>query len=630
MCGITGYMDFTSRSSRDLLADMVQVLHHRGPDDSGMSLFEEEQASVGLGHTRLSIIDLSTAGHQPMHYQECSIVFNGEIYNYKEIKGNLEELGHVFISQSDTEVILHAYNEWGLECVNQFIGMFAFVIYDRNCKQLFLFRDRAGVKPLYYYWHQDLFLFSSELKAFHKHPSFSKEINISALYAYFNFGYIPAPLSIFEHTYKLQAGHIMSFDLKIKELKIRQYWCSSSYYLKPKLDLTYLEAKDKLHDLLKSAYNYRMISDVPVGVFLSGGYDSTSVAAIIQAESSNRLKTFTIGFYQGNNEAPFAKKTAEYLDTEHYEHYCSEKEAQDIIRDLPYYYDEPFADSSAIPTTLVSRIARQYVKVCLSADGGDEIFAGYESYSRLYHRVKKLSMTPRFIRPAIRYASRRIVEYLPDFNSSIKHKLNGFSAALVHNNAQMALNLFKESRLLPGQFRTKFMTWNERNAETDFDVDPNQYHHFIEMACDIDFKAYLQNDILVKVDRATMSASLEGREPMIDHRILEFAAQLPLRFKYGGNTQKRILKDIVHEYIPQDLMNRPKAGFSLPINKWLQGDLNYYLDEYLSERTLTKSGIFNEKFLCEKIKLFRENQLYPKNFVWKLLMFQMWYERWLG
>jgi asparagine synthase (glutamine-hydrolysing) len=395
------------------------------------------------------------------------------------------------------------------------------------------------------------------------------------------------------------------------------------------LDISYNEAKNELHTLLKSAYNYRMVSDVPVGIFLSGGYDSASVAAILQSTHSRPLKTFTIGFREGNNEAPYAKQIAEHLGTDHNEYYCTEKECLDIIPELPYYFDEPFADSSAIPTTLVSRFAKEQVTVALSADAGDEVFSGYHAYMQLEDRISKLSKVPGSLRPILKNILQGISKIAPYQNPSIKHKLYGLSKAMNNNDLDLALGLFHESKKLPIQYRKRFIKEKGEELLTKFEVGNNEYDCPLEMIMAIDYQTYLQNDILVKVDRATMSTSLEGREPLVDHRILEFAAQLPLSYKFDGKTPKRILKDIVHEYIPKEMMDRPKSGFSLPIYKWLQNDLSYLVEEHLSPESLSLSGLFNVDFLNKQIDLFKKDKFHYKPFIWKLLMFQMWYKKWM-
>ena len=410
---------------------MINGLDHRGPDASGFKIHVNDDCIVALGHTRLSIIDISNNGKQPMEFGDLSISYNGEIYNYLEIRRELKDLGHRFKSQTDTEVILHSYAEWGEKCVNKFIGMFAFAIYDKKRRQLFLCRDRAGAKPLYYYFENNVFLFSSELKTFHCHPSFKKRININALSEYMDFGFIPSPYSIFKKCHKLSGGHTLLYELNSKQININQYWDVTEFYNKPKINIPYNDAKEKLLEILISSFKYRLVSDVPVGLFLSGGYDSSAVAAILQNNLTKKLKTFTIGFNEGTNEANYAKKIAKYLNTDHIEYYCTTKDAQDIIHRLPLYFDEPFADSSAIPTILLSQIARNSVKVALSADAGDEIFAGYNHYTNFLKNLETIRKVPPYLKHIISKASFIYGSYTSDYY--LRKKLNTFSRLLINN-----------------------------------------------------------------------------------------------------------------------------------------------------------------------------------------------------
>lgn len=629
MCGFTGFIDHEHITSPEILQEMITTLNHRGPDDKGIKIFYNHNSIVGLAHARLSIIDLSSKGHQPMNYMNYTIVYNGEIYNYKEIKEELKAKGHTFISNSDTEVILHAFEEWNTDSVNKFNGMFSFVIYDNLKQILYGFRDRAGAKPFYYYCAGNIFLFGSELKSFHKHPEFSINIDQSSLICYFDLGYVPSPYSIFEKTSKLEPGHYFSYDINNHDLKIMQYWSVLDYYTKPKLSISYTEALEQVHELLKSAFQYRMISDVPVGIFLSGGFDSTAVAAILQSQNNVRLKTFTIGFEQGNNEAPYAKETATYLDTDHFEYYCTIKESQDIISELPYYYDEPFADSSAIPTVLVSKFARKYVTVALSADGGDEIFAGYSIYPLLMKRAKLLNKIPKFVKPYLSTSLSFISCLIPEIKIDLKHRIIGLSKSLNKDEFLQNRLLLKHMSSLPDFYRLKIFKENIIPYNTKYDIDTSDFQEILDVSLAIDYQTYLNNDILTKIDRASMSVSLEGREPFLDHRILELVARLPRNYKIKGNYTKRILRDIVYKYLPVEMMNRPKTGFSLPIYSWLRGDLNYILDEYLSHKAINKSGIFNAKFVTDKVRMFRQNHLHYVTLIWKILMYQMWFYKWM-
>ncbi|MBS1497326.1 MAG: asparagine synthase (glutamine-hydrolyzing), partial [Bacteroidetes bacterium] len=399
MCGISGFADFSQKTTIGHLQKMNRILAHRGPDGEGYGMYDYNNAKIGLGHRRLSIIDLTEAGSQPQTFGSLHITFNGEVYNYAEIKMELEAKGHQFQSHSDTEVILHSYAEWGAEAIHKFIGMFAFVIFDEAKGEIFACRDRPGVKPFFYYWHNNLFLFASELKAIMQHPDFPKDINIDAAAAYMQYGYVPTPHCIFNNTHKLKPGHYLKLSLQSRQIEIKQYWNIYDAYNKPPLKIDFEEAKQETEKLLTNAFQYRMVSDVPVGVFLSGGFDSSCVTALLQKNSTEKIKTFTIGVPDaGLNEAPYAKDIAARLGTDHTEYYCTEKEALEIVPNLPFFYDEPFADSSAIPTTLVSRIARQKVTVALSADAGDEVFAGYNRYDYVMKYGKQLQKIPSIVR----------------------------------------------------------------------------------------------------------------------------------------------------------------------------------------------------------------------------------------
>lgn len=631
MCGIAGFIDFTKTASTESLQAMVASLHHRGPDDSGAETFENEYCLIGFGQARLSIIDLSHGGHQPMHFKHLSCVFNGEVYNYQEIKDELIALGHEFSSNSDTEVILHAYDEWGLDAVHRFIGMFVFTIYNREKNTLSISRDRAGVKPLYYFRSGDHFLFGSELKALMAHPNFKKEIAPEVLAEYLQYGYIAAPNSIFKETFKLEPGHHLTIDLSSKKIEIEKYWDPSTFYSQPKLKLSYDEAKNQLHELMKSACQYRMVADVPVGVFLSGGYDSTAVTSILQGQSQEKIKTFTIGFEEGNNEAPFAKETAEYLGTDHTEYFCSTEEAQEIIKDLPFFYDEPFGDSSAIPTILVSKLAKQKVTVALSADAGDELFFGYNSYFQQASNLNKLKKVPKAFKPAMALMAPLAKSWIK--NEATAHKASSFLASLNTSENVEAAKLFYYAKRKPEEYIAKLLTIKpeprELKAKASQVKNLSQAEDSFMLA---DYQDYLQNDILTKVDRATMSVSLEGREPFLDHRLLEFSARLPLSFKYqdGSKIGKDILRDIVHEYVPREMMERPKTGFSIPVLEWLRKDLFFLQEKYLSEEALQWSGLLNVPFVLAEIRRFNERKMHYSPVIWYILMFQMWYDQWIN
>jgi len=633
MCGIAGFIDFHKISNRSNIQSMIQPLHHRGPDGEGTSLLKCKNATIGFGHKRLSIIDLNQTGKQPMTLNHLHITYNGEIYNYQEIKNELLELGHRFNGKSDTEMILHAYTEWGIKAVERFIGMFAIALFDEKTQEVVFIRDRAGVKPLFYYQKNDLILFASELKSFHEHPKFEKKLDLNAVAAYMQYGNVPTPHCIFKNCIKIKPGHYLKINLKNKSQENVQYWNVYDFYNKPKLNLSFPEAKIQTKELLKSAFNYRMVADVPVGVFLSGGYDSTTVTSLIQAQSTTKVKTFTIGVPDiGLNEAPYARDIAKHLGTEHTEINCTEQEAIEMIKDLPFFYDEPFGDSSAIPTTLISKVARKDVTVALSADGGDEIFAGYNRYDYMYRYGKTLNLIPGAIRKSLAGAMNNIpsenipilknkynfhnrYERLKTFLENPNKKEIMLSLSQQFNDEQMESIMKSEFKNLPTMFQSKEMLEGFKS--------PLSYM----MA--IDFQTYMLDDILQKVDRATMTNSLEGREPMLDHRILEFAAQLPDEYKYQNGLKKRILREITHDYIPKELLDRPKVGFAIPIAKWLKNELRDHVEEYLNEDRIEKQGIFNWSFIGKlKLDFFGGRKEYDTK-LWYFLMFQMWHERWM-
>ena len=630
MCGIVGFCDFNRKSNKDILKNMTDVLHHRGPDDSGYYFEDNVYTAVGLGHRRLSILDLSSYGHQPMKFDKLEMVYNGEVYNFKDIRVELEKYGYSFESNADTEVVLKAYHKWGIKAVHKFNGMFAIAIYDKKKEELILIRDRAGVKPLYYYYKDGLFIFSSELKSFHKNPYFKKEIDINALGLFLQYGYILEPYSIFKNTYKLKAGHYLVFKIHNSQFTIFKYWDVFDYYSKPKLEISEEEAMEETEKLLKSAFDYRMVADVPVGVFLSGGYDSSAVTAILQSDMANKLKTFTIGFYEENyNEANYAKKVAEYLGADHTEYYCTQQEAFDIIPKLPEYYDEPFGDSSAIPTVLVSRLARKKVTVSLSADGGDETFAGYGKYDTSFKYYNFFNKFPSFSHALLKNIMDVInPKYIPftdkiyNFETryeKIKQILKANSTSMAMKYTSHIFTISEVDRLLKQSFD---------DVETNFDLDTHEFGDLGKMLL-VDYKTYLSDDILTKVDRATMSVSLEGREPLLDHRIIEFAAQLPDNFKYRNGEKKWILKQVVHKYLPKEMMDRPKMGFGVPLMEWFRDRLKDMFYYYLNEERLTKENIFNVK----EVIYLRDNYLSGKNDnirkLWNILMLEMWYERWM-
>lgn len=633
MCGISGFIDFQKSSTPIHLQEMTDALAHRGPDANAYEILNSPEAQIGFGHRRLSIIDLSAAATQPMHFKHLSIVFNGEIYNYKEIQKDLMHIGHQFNTQSDTEVILQAYAAWGEKCLEKFTGMFAFVIYDSSTQEIFCARDRAGVKPFFYYQQDDLFLFASELKAFHKHPRFKKELDLNAVATFMQFGNIPSPHCIFKNCYKLKPGHSLVLKLASKKTEVKQYWNVYTAYNKPKLVLSFNDAKTETEAVLKKAFDYRMIADVPVGVFLSGGYDSACLTALLQKDATKKIKTFTIAVPDiGLNEAPYAKEVAQHLGTDHQEFNCTQKEALELITDLPYYYDEPFGDSSAIPTSLVCKMAREKVTVALSADAGDEVFAGYNRYDYLM----KHGTTLNNMAPVLRKGLAGLMQAMPaDKIPVLKNKYN------FHNRYEKLKSLLRDpspqnmmqslSKQFDAEQLNKLFKQKAEELETAYTSHELKAEFYSPLAymMAIDYQTYLPDDILQKVDRASMAFGLEAREPFLDQHVIEWAAQLPDAYKYFKGNKKYILKEIVHRYVPKHLMDRPKMGFAIPIEHWLMHELRDQVETYLSEDKIKTQGIFDP----ETVSALRHDFLSGKKElaikVWYLLMFQMWFEKWM-
>jgi len=630
MCGIVGFCDFRKQSSELVLKNMMHVMMHRGPDTSNFFLEERVSTTVGLGHQRLSILDLSNEGIQPMNFEHLDIVYNGEVYNFQEVRKELKTLNYTFHSQSDTEVILKAYHAWGLNALDKFNGMFAMAILDKKVEKLTLVRDRAGVKPLYWYFHKGLFLFASELKSFHQHPDFEKVINQDVLAQYLQHGYVLQPHSIFENTAQLNAGHILELDLTTQKIHKKEWWSVSTFYEKPKLILNDEEAISQTEEILKRAFNYRMVSDVPVGTFLSGGYDSSLVTALIQADRDEKINTFTIGFKEkGYDEAPYAKIVAKHLGTNHTEYYCTHKDALEVIPKLADIYDEPFGDASAIPTVLVSQLAREKVTVSLSADGGDEIFAGYSAYDNLSKIDTLFKKVPTFLKRGSAGILNMVnPAFIPltDNSYNFEIRYEKIKKMLLAQNAGELLEQSYEQYSVAEL--NKLLLRQPLKLKTGFNTKVEGLDSLSQMLM-VDYKTYMADDILTKVDRATMSIGLEGREPFLDTSIIEFAAQLPNEMKYRNGEKKWVLKEVTHKYLPREIMDRPKMGFSPPITEWFRDELKSYFLHYLSRERLEKEGIFNSN---EVIRL-RDEYLSGKKVsvhrLWFILMFEMWYERWM-
>lgn len=645
MCGIAGILDSRKQIDEGILTAMTDALSHRGPDDSGTYIDPENR--LGFGHRRLSILDLSPLGHQPMSNDNGSIwiTYNGEVYNFSQIKEELVTKGYKFKSNTDTEVIIKSYEEWGMECVHKFIGMFALGIWDKKEKKLVLLRDRAGVKPLYYYRKDGLFLFASELKALMRHPDFRKDIDNNALALYLRYGYVPAPHTIFKNTYKLMPGHYLTIR-DAGRLEETKYWDAIDFYLEEPFKTSEREITDELESLLIDSFKYRLVSDVPVGVFLSGGIDSSLITALLQQNIDSKLKTFSIGFYESSfNEADWAKKIAAYLGTDHTEFYVSAKEAFDVVSLLPEIYDEPFADNSGIPTYLVSKLTRQSATVALSADGGDELFCGYRRYWHTDKAHSVYSGIPGMLKGPFITGLDLMSPELTDFvyrtfrfalprTENFKDKYTKVSRMLKKIGRGEYAEMYKEAA---GLWATKDLEGvishdYSSDRETLFDDTFKRLGHRdlrIRMMA-TDFKTYLADDILTKLDRATMSVGLEGRDPFLDHRIVEFAARIPFHMVYRDGQSKYILRRILYKHVPKELLERPKQGFNAPLHYWFKSELSELLSEYLSEEKLRKDGVFNAKAVDSLVRDFKSGSSVNINTLWSLLNYEMWKERWIN
>lgn len=638
MCGFAGV--FGRPPSADNLRQMGLAIAHRGPDDSGV--WVDPEASLGLVHRRLSIIDLSPAGHQPMA-SVCDryiIAFNGEIYNHSELR---QALGHKnWRGHSDTETLLAAIATWGLEAaLKQCVGMFAFALWDRKTKCLTLARDRVGEKPLYYGWQGDVFLFGSELKALKAHPAFRTEIDRDALTLFLRHNAIPAPYSIYQGIHKLPPGTFLQLHAEQKNAHPVAYWSARTVAEAGQRNLfrgSDSEAVAELERLLGQAVNGQMVADVPLGAFLSGGIDSTTVVALMQAQSTRPVKTFTIGFNEaGYNEAEHAHAVARHLGTEHTELYVTPQDAMDVIPNLSAIYDEPFADSSQIPTFLVSRLARQHVTVSLSGDGGDELFGGYNRYFWARNLWRRLGWMPRPLRAAFagvlttvppaswNTAFQKLERWLPArlryANPGDKlHKAAEILA--VRSPEEIYLGLVSHwkhpAQLVPGSHEPlTLLTDCSRQADL-----PDFEHRMMYL----DTVTYLPDDILTKVDRAAMAVSLETRVPMLDHRLVEFAWTLPLDMKIRDSQGKWLLRQVLYRHVPQSLMERPKMGFGVPIDQWLRGPLKPWAAALIEPARLKREGIFDPDPIQRK---WLEHQAGARNwsyYLWDVLMFQAWME----
>lgn len=635
MCRITGVLH-NQQLPRipELVAAMSGALAHGGPDAEGSYIDEH----IALGHRRLSIIDVSPSGNQPMYWQQYVLVFNGEIYNYREIRMALEAIGEVFHTGSDTEILLRGWSIWGVGVLERCRGMFAFAIWDKKKQKLTLCRDRVGVKPLYYYQKGGVFMFASELKAFHQFPGFDKTIDPEAVSLYLRQGYIHAPYSIFKQVRKVMPGSLLEVDTS-GNVRQEVYWSASEKLFTSSV-LTDNETvlATRLEALLRESFQLRMVADVPVGVFLSGGIDSTLVAALLQAQSTRPLKTFTIGFEDRNhNEAPHAKAVAQHLGTDHTEFYCTEQDAFHLVPTLSDLYDEPFGDSSAIPTHIVARLAKQQVKVCLSADGGDELFGGYVKYGAALNFNRQLNRIPGSIKkigqtilngmdPSWVEKSAGFLPILSNYKN-IRHKFVKFRNALAAPDMVSFFDI--ASCYLPLEAVPAFTSYfSERYPLAG---QRNLPQRNISLLGVLDIQTYLEGDILTKVDRATMHVALEGREPFLDHHLIEFALSIPDHLKINKGVSKYLLRKVLYKHVPSALIERPKQGFAVPVHSWLK---NLFADDL---RQIAKDEAFFEAVqlhpmaVRDTLKRFLSNDPHVSpHFVWFIFILHQWHKRWLA
>ncbi|MEW6267159.1 MAG: asparagine synthase (glutamine-hydrolyzing) [Thermodesulfobacteriota bacterium] len=659
MCGLTGFMAPHGSAGPDRLTEtvgrMAEAIRHRGPDDAGVWI--EPEVGLALGHRRLSIIDLSPEGHQPMISAggRYVIAYNGEVYSFTDMRRDLEGLGRRFRGRSDTEVILAALEEWGLEAaVARFVGMFAIALWDRKERRLHLVRDRLGIKPLYYGWMNGVFLFGSELKALRAHPAWNGQVDRDVLALFLRHNYIPSPYSIYRGVYTLMPGTILtvspeetapaSFSPLVEggdsaALRPQAFWSAKEVAeagVRRPFPGSDQEAADKVEELLLEAVRCRMIADVPLGAFLSGGIDSSTIVALMTAAGSGPVKTFTIGFPEEIfNEAHHAQAVARHLGTDHTEMYVTGRQALEVIPKLPVLFDEPFSDSSQIPTYLVAELTRRHVTVSLSGDGGDEIFAGYTRYFDAPRLWSYGSWLPVPLKPV----AARTLTSIPPPTWTRLFKLLGplLPEALRHRDPGDTIH--KVAEILgaesPRQIYRRLTSHFKRPAEivigaveppTAFTDEARQAQvsDFLRWMMYLDLISYHPDDILVKVDRASMAVALEARVPMIDHRVVEFAATLPSRVMVRNGEGKWILRRILSKYVPPELWDRPKTGFGVPLGQWLRGPLKEWAEELLSESRLRRDGYFHPEPILTKWKEHLSLKRDWHYYLWDVLVFQAW------
>jgi len=638
MCGICGRLSKDSKSvTEELLRRMCQTISYRGPDDDGIWItIKPEFGAVGLGHQRLSIIDLSDAGRQPITNEDKSLwlVFNGEIYNFLTLRKSLERNGHRFFSNTDSEVILHQYEQDGIGCVEKFNGMFAFGLWDDRKNRLILCRDRLGIKPVVYYWDGCNLIFASEIKAILTDPSVTREINWTALGLYLNASYIPAPWTIFKNIYKLKPGHYLVFENG--HITIHQYWDINNSSDMPRSHLSFEEQKKHLFELLNESVKRRLISDVPLGAFLSGGTDSSIIVALMASHMLKPVKTFSIGYRDLPlyDETDYAKATARLYKTEHHEFKLSYKDIIEIVPGVLDSLDEPFSDSSVFPTFIVSKMTGQHVTVALAGDGADELFAGYRKYTGEYW-YRYYSILPYFFRNNI---LQPLADWLPDSRDTflnerfrrIKKFINGAGNSLTHR-VQAWREIFPEElcqKILKPHILSKiqFKTFEENISYylERYSGDP------VNKMLYLDTKDSLPDDMLNKVDRMSMLNSLEVRVPFLDHELVEFAFQIGGDKKLYRGSRKYVLLETFKKLLPREIRIRPKWGFEVPISTWLRNELRFLIDDYLSDSIIKKQGIFNSEAIDDLVQKYLHNKTDTSWQLWNLIVFGHWYQRYFS
>jgi asparagine synthase (glutamine-hydrolysing) len=625
MCGIAGFAGQTLRGAAHerehahLLDRMCRIIKHRGPDDQGMMV----RGAIALGMRRLSIIDLA-GGHQPISNEtgDVTVVFNGEIYNYRDLQRELEARGHQFQTHSDTETIVHAYEEYGPACVEHFRGMFALALWDEKKRSLFLARDRAGKKPLYYtLTKQGTLVFGSELKSLLQHPEVTREVNAVALDAYFTLGYVPDPLSIYQGIYKLAPGHYLCFA--DGAIKIKQYWDFSydAEDVTRRAGATAENYLEELRALLDEAVRVRLVSDVPLGAFLSGGIDSSAVVGLMARNMSQPVKTFSIGFHEDSfNELKYARIAARHFGTEHQE-FIVTPDICDIVDELAWHFDEPFADSSAIPTYMVSKLARAHVTVILSGDGGDELFAGYTRYVT-DRRRGQFALLPRLVRQQLMQPiSQRLPHGAWGRNYLYNVALDPLERYL--DSVSVFTSLNKHS-LYTVDFQAQLRAGDSSYPSFQDYAARIGSNHPLDALLYIDSKTYLPGDILTKVDRMSMAASLEARAPLLDHKLIEFVTRIPAGLKMKGSETKHIFKQAIADFVPPEILHRPKQGFGVPIQQWINQQLRGRIRETLTGARAQSRGLVEARYVNLLLDEHERNRRDHSTQLWALFMLELW------